>query len=170
MIKEIEKINFANSLLIWYKKHKRDLPWRKTKDPYKIWVSEIILQQTRIDQGISYYRNFIEKFPNIQSLANSSEKNVLKNWEGLGYYSRAINMLYNAKKIVWEKKKMPSTFEELIKLKGVGEYTAAAISSICFCCLSNSLEIESNISRSENSNPWSKNLLRILLIFVAVDI
>ena len=131
MIKEIEKIKFAKSILIWYKKHKRDLPWRKTKDPYKIWVSEIILQQTRIDQGISYYRNFIEKFPNIQSLANSSEKKVLKNWEGLGYYSRAIRMLYNAKKIVGEKKKMPSTFAELIKLKGVGEYTAAAISSIC---------------------------------------
>ena len=132
MIKEIEKINFAKSILTWYKKHRRDLPWRKTKDPYKIWVSEIILQQTRIDQGISYYINFIEKFPDIQSLAHSSEKKVLKNWEGLGYYSRAINMLYNAKKIVSEKKKMPTTFTELIKLKGVGEYTAAAISSICF--------------------------------------
>ena len=114
MIKEIEKINFAKSILIWYKKHKRDLPWRKTKDPYKIWVSEIILQQTRIDQGISYYRNFIEKFPNIQSLANSSEKNVLKNWEGLGYYSRAINMLYNAKRIVGEKKKCPAHLQSLL--------------------------------------------------------
>ena len=132
MIQEIEKIKFHKSILNWYKKNKRDLPWRKTKDPYKIWVSEIILQQTRIDQGISYYKNFITKFPDIKSLAQSNEKKVLKNWEGLGYYSRAMNMLYSAKKIVNEKKEMPSTFKEIIKLKGVGEYTAAAISSICF--------------------------------------
>ena len=132
MIKKIEKIKFATSILTWYKKHKRDLPWRKTKDPYKIWVSEIILQQTRMDQGLNYYTNFIKKFPNIRSLARSNKKNVLKAWEGLGYYSRAINMLYNAKKIIDSKKKFPESFSELIKLKGVGEYTAAAISSICF--------------------------------------
>ena len=130
MITKNENDYFAKKLLKWYEKNKRDLPWRKTKDFYKIWVSEIILQQTRIDQGINYYLNFIKKFPNIKSLAKSNDENVLKAWEGLGYYNRAINMLISAKSIVNEK--TPSSYDELIKLKGIGEYTAAAISSICF--------------------------------------
>ena len=131
MITKNENDYFAKKLLKWYEKNKRDLPWRKTKDFYKIWVSEIILQQTRIDQGINYYLNFIKKFPNIKSLAKSNDENVLKAWEGLGYYNRAINMLISAKSIVNDKK-TPSSYDELIKLKGIGEYTAAAISSICF--------------------------------------
>ena len=88
----------------WYKKNKRDLIWRKTKNPYKIWVSEIILQQTKISVGTKYYLNFIKKFPNLESLSRCSEKEILKIWEGLGYYSRAINMLKTAKKLVKNKK------------------------------------------------------------------
>ena len=131
MIKKISSAKFSKSILLWYKTNKRDLPWRDTKDPYKIWVSEVILQQTRIDQGINYYINFINNFPDLESLAKSSKKKVLKNWEGLGYYSRATNMLDNAKKIIHEQKTFPKNYTELIKLKGIGEYTAAAISSIC---------------------------------------
>ena len=122
---------FSKLILNWYEKNKRDLPWRKTKEPYKIWVSEIILQQTKISQGTKYYFNFIEKFPDLESLASSTESNVLKIWEGLGYYSRAINMLKNAKLLTQNKKKIPDNYNELIKLKGIGDYTAAAISSIC---------------------------------------
>ncbi|OUV54951.1 MAG: A/G-specific adenine glycosylase [Flavobacteriales bacterium TMED113] len=132
MITKNENKYFAKALLKWYKKNKRDLPWRRTKDPYKIWVSEIILQQTRIDQGINYYLNFIEKFPNIESLAKANDEDVLKIWEGLGYYNRAMNMLHSARQVVKGNKKIPNTYNELIKLKGIGEYTAAAISSICF--------------------------------------
>ena len=87
---------FSQLILHWYKKNKRNLPWRKTKDPYKIWVSEIILQQTQISQGTNYYLNLIKTFPNLKSLSKSTESNVLKIWEGLGYYSRAINMLNNS--------------------------------------------------------------------------
>ena len=118
-------------ILKWYKKNKRDLIWRKTKNPYKIWVSEIILQQTKISVGTKYYLSFIKKFPNLESLSKGSEKEILKIWEGLGYYSRAINMLKTAKTLVENKKKFPSSYESLIKLKGVGDYTASAISSIC---------------------------------------
>jgi len=122
---------FSQLILHWYKKNKRNLPWRKTKEPYKIWVSEIILQQTQISQGINYYLNFIKTFPNLKSLSKSTESNVLKTWEGLGYYSRAINMLNNAKLLVKQNKTFPNNYNELIKLKGIGEYTASAISSIC---------------------------------------
>tara|TARA_Y100001968_G_scaffold266075_1_gene255433 strand:- start:178 stop:1245 length:1068 start_codon:yes stop_codon:yes gene_type:complete len=131
MIQKIDKNIFAKSILTWYKENKRELPWRKTKDPYKIWISEIILQQTRVKQGIHYYNNFIKTFPDVESLSKSEKKDVLKIWEGLGYYSRAINILDNAKKI-GKTKNFPNNFEELLKLKGVGEYTASAISSICF--------------------------------------
>ena len=122
---------FSELILKWYKTNKRNLPWRETKDPYKIWVSEIILQQTQISQGTKYYFNFIKKFPNLKTLAQSSEKQVLKIWEGLGYYSRAINILKNAKFLIEKDKGFPNKYTELIKLKGVGEYTASAISSIC---------------------------------------
>ena len=89
-------MNFSNKLIDWYNSNKRDLPWRRTKDPYKIWVSEIILQQTRIEQGEKYYHKFLKKYPNITYLANTNNNELLKTWEGLGYYSRALNMLKTA--------------------------------------------------------------------------
>lgn len=119
-------------LLAWYEKNKRKLPWRKTSEPYKIWVSEIILQQTQIKTGIEYYQYFIKRFPNIQSLANANEVEILQIWQGLGYYNRALNMLVTAKIIITKYNgKFPVKYSDLIKLKGIGNYTAAAISSIC---------------------------------------
>ena len=125
-------MNFSNKLIEWYNLNKRDLPWRLTKDPFKIWVSEIILQQTRIEQGKKYYHRFLRKYPNIPSLAKTTDKELLKIWEGLGYYSRALNM-YKTAKIVLKKYNgiFPSTYSELIDLPGIGDYTASAISSIC---------------------------------------
>tara|TARA_B100000900_G_C20476014_1_gene673432 strand:- start:15 stop:1076 length:1062 start_codon:yes stop_codon:yes gene_type:complete len=125
------KKKISESIINWYHINKRDLPWRKTKNSYKIWVSEIILQQTKISQGINYYNEFISKFPNLESLAKSNDSEILKVWQGLGYYNRALNMLKNAKILCNEKKKFPKSYNELIKLKGIGEYTASAISSIC---------------------------------------
>lgn len=120
-------------LLEWYQANKREMPWRKTEDPYKIWISEIMLQQTRVDTVIPYYNRFLEAFPDVQSLAGADQQQVLKQWEGLGYYSRARNM-HVAAKTVTEKYdgNMPGSYDELIKLKGIGPYTAAAISSIAF--------------------------------------
>lgn len=124
---------FANQLINWYEENKRDLPWRKTKDPYRIWLSEIILQQTRVAQGLPYYERFVEQFPSIYDLANASETEVLRLWQGLGYYSRARNLHACAKAVVNELGgKFPSEFNELLKLKGIGRYTAAAISSSAF--------------------------------------
>jgi len=123
---------FSVHLLNWYNAYKRDLPWRQTKDPYQIWISEIILQQTRVDQGLPYYMAFLEKFPNVRALAEAEEKEVLKSWQGLGYYSRARNLHHTAKVIAGDGGKFPRTYREILKLKGVGSYTAAAISSICF--------------------------------------
>ncbi|WP_299528463.1 A/G-specific adenine glycosylase [uncultured Lutibacter sp.] len=126
-------MKFSNQLVLWYLSNKRDLPWRATVNPYKIWLSEIILQQTRVDQGMSYYLKFIENFPTINELASASEEQVLKLWQGLGYYSRARNLHFSAKYIVYELNgEFPLTYNELIKLKGVGDYTASAIASICF--------------------------------------
>ena len=117
----------------WYRLNKRDLPWRETNDPYKIWLSEIILQQTRVDQGLSYYNKFLDEFPNIDSLAKANEQQVLSLWQGLGYYSRARNLHFTAKTISNELNgQFPQSFELLKKLKGVGEYTAAAIASFSF--------------------------------------
>ncbi|MBT6170580.1 MAG: A/G-specific adenine glycosylase [Flavobacteriaceae bacterium] len=122
--------SFSNNLISWYRINKRDLPWRNTKDPYKIWLSEIILQQTKIAQGLPYYNRFIKKYPNVQVLAGASEKEVLKLWEGLGYYSRARNLHKTAKIIVTNLEGIfPSTYKNLIKLPGIGDYTASAISS-----------------------------------------
>ncbi|HZH71749.1 MAG TPA: A/G-specific adenine glycosylase [Mariniphaga sp.] len=117
----------------WYNKNKRNLPWRTTTDPYKIWLSEVILQQTRVEQGISYYYKFINSFPDVFSLANAGEEEVLKLWMGLGYYSRARN-LHKSAKIIAEKHEgfFPRTYNEILSLKGVGSYTAAAIASIAF--------------------------------------
>src|ERR1035437_2380266 len=126
-------MNFTKILAKWYEKNKRDLPWRRTKDPYRIWVSEIILQQTRIEQGWDYYLRFLEKFPILRALASSDEEEVLKLWQGLGYYSRARNMHAVAKQIMnLHQGIFPKTYEEIRKLKGIGDYTAAAISSIAF--------------------------------------
>ncbi len=117
----------------WYQLNARKLPWRETKDPYKIWVSEIILQQTRVAQGLSYYIRFIDAFPDILSLSKAPEDLVLKRWEGLGYYSRARNMMFAANQIVdLHQGVFPNQYHEIIKLKGIGPYTAAAISSFAF--------------------------------------
>jgi A/G-specific adenine glycosylase len=117
----------------WYKKNKRDLPMRATRDPYKIWVSEIVMQQTRMNQGLPYYLRFIEAFPTVADLAAAPEDAVLKLWQGLGYYSRARNLQGSARYIVEHLGgEMPGDFKGLLKLKGVGKYTAAAIASICY--------------------------------------
>jgi A/G-specific adenine glycosylase len=125
---------FPNTeLLQWYKSVKRDLPWRQTKDPYKVWISEIILQQTRVNQGLPYYERFIAAFPKVENLANADEDQVLKLWEGLGYYSRARNLHFTAKIVANELSgTFPNTYKGLLELKGVGPYTAAAIGSISF--------------------------------------
>ncbi|WKD85620.1 Adenine DNA glycosylase [Polaribacter huanghezhanensis] len=126
-------MKFSNQLIYWYLQKDRDLPWRKTKNSYFIWLSEIMLQQTRVHQGLSYYSTFTKEFPTVFDLANASESKVLKLWQGLGYYSRARNLHYSAKYIANELNgEFPSTYEEIKKLKGVGDYTASAISSICF--------------------------------------
>jgi len=126
-------MKFSNLLILWYLQNKRDLPWRETINPYKIWLSEIILQQTRVDQGMSYYYKFVEKYPTVEALAKASEEAILKDWQGLGYYSRARNLHFSAKHIVNKLKgEFPTTYSEIIKLKGVGDYTASAIASISF--------------------------------------
>ncbi len=120
-------------LLEWYNSNKKDLPWRLNNRPYEVWISEIILQQTRVNQGLSYYLNFIEKFKTLEDLAKSSEEEVLKQWEGLGYYSRARNIHFTAKNIFFDLNNVfPNSFNTLLLLKGIGKYTAAAIASICF--------------------------------------
>lgn len=120
---------FSKKITHWYKQNKRELPWRKTQNPYLIWVSEIILQQTRVAQGYDYYERFVERFPNYQSLAQAPEKEVLNYWQGLGYYSRARNMHKAAQSI---KDRFPSTYKDVLALKGVGDYTAAAICSFAY--------------------------------------
>uniref|UniRef100_UPI0032178D8F A/G-specific adenine glycosylase n=1 Tax=uncultured Draconibacterium sp. TaxID=1573823 RepID=UPI0032178D8F len=124
---------FSNKIHQWYSNNKRDLPWRNSKDPYHIWISEIILQQTRIAQGTNYYLRFIKTFPTIVDLANAHEDEVLKLWQGLGYYSRARNLHATAKTIVNSYEAVfPEEYDDIIKLKGIGPYTAAAIASIAF--------------------------------------
>lgn len=121
---------FSEKVVEWYMEHKRDLPWRNTADPYKIWLSEIILQQTRVSQGLPYYLRFIEKFPDVYLLAAASEQEILRLWQGLGYYSRARNLHKCAKEVVATfNGRFPTSFSELLKLPGIGEYTAAAIAS-----------------------------------------
>ena len=129
----IRKNLFSEKLIDWYHVNHRDLPWRKTRDPYKIWLSEIILQQTRVAQGLPYYMEFVKTFPTVFDLAKAPEKKVLRLWQGLGYYSRARNLHRCAKDIIKNYKgEFPSSFEELQKLQGIGLYTAAAIASIAF--------------------------------------
>jgi A/G-specific adenine glycosylase len=124
---------FSEKLISWYKGNYRPLPWRNIRDPYKIWLSEIILQQTRVAQGLPYYKKFVEKYPSIHALASADEQEILRLWQGLGYYSRARNLLKCARQIVNSYNgKFPGSYCELLKLPGVGKYTAAAIASFAF--------------------------------------
>ncbi len=124
---------FSNSLIHWYLNNKRDLPWRNTNNPYNIWLSEIMLQQTRVAQGLPYYLDFISTFPTVFDLAKAPEEKVLKHWQGLGYYSRARNLHFTAQFVAKELNgEFPNNYKELLKLKGIGEYTAAAIASFSF--------------------------------------
>ena len=126
-------MSFSREIIHWYRANKRALPWRETNDPYCIWLSEVILQQTRVAQGTPYYFKFLKAFPTVFDLANASEEAVLKLWQGLGYYSRARNLHAAAQYVAFELNgAFPSTYKELLALKGVGDYTASAIASICF--------------------------------------
>lgn len=126
-------MHFSDILISWYSKYKRELPWRNTVSPYRVWLSEIILQQTRVAQGLGYYNKFVASYPKVEDLANDSEDNVLKLWQGLGYYSRARNLHATAKVVSSQFNGVfPVSYDEIIKLKGVGAYTAAAISSFCY--------------------------------------
>jgi len=125
--------DFLNKLLSWYQANARDFPFRLTRDPYLIWLSEVIMQQTRIEQGVPYYNKFVKVFPTVHDLACASEEEVLKQWQGLGYYTRARNLHSTANEVVEKYSgKFPETYEGLMALKGVGDYTAAAIASVCF--------------------------------------
>lgn len=124
--------NFSEILINWYREHKRELPWRESSDPYLIWISEIILQQTRVVQGYDYFIRFIKRFPDVTSLAEADEDEVMKFWQGLGYYSRARNLHAAARSMNGV---FPKTYPEVLALKGVGEYTAAAICSFAIICL-----------------------------------
>lgn len=120
-------------IIEWYRVNKRELPWRQTSDPYHIWLSEVILQQTRVAQGLAYYHRFLEKFPTVHQLAQAPQDEVLEVWQGLGYYSRARNLHAAAKYVAFECKGVfPSNYDSLLKLKGIGKYTAAAIASFAF--------------------------------------
>ncbi|RAV28116.1 A/G-specific adenine glycosylase [Sinomicrobium soli] len=126
-------MNFSKTITDWYRTYKRDLPWRKTTDPYCIWLSEIMLQQTRVEQGLPYYLKFTAAYPTVFDLAAAPEDEVLKLWQGLGYYSRARNLHHTARYVAEELGgRFPSSYKELLKLKGIGDYTASAIASISF--------------------------------------
>ena len=126
-------MDFTNLLINWYLRHKRDLPWRHTQDPYQIWLSEIMLQQTRVAQGMPYFLAFTHAFPTVFDLAKASEEQVLKLWQGLGYYSRARNLHKTAQFVAFELGgKFPDNYKSLLELKGVGDYTAAAIASFSY--------------------------------------
>ena len=126
-------LNFSKKLVSWYLENKKILPWRSTDNPYFIWLSEILLQQTRVEQGLQYYNNFIYRFPEIKSLAEAKEEEILKLWQGLGYYSRARNLHFASKQIINDYNgEFPDKYEDILKLKGIGPYSAAAIASIAF--------------------------------------
>ena len=119
-------------VLKWYQSENREMPWRGESDPYKVWLSEIMLQQTQVSTVIDYYHRWLKRFPTFKDVANASQDEVLKHWEGLGYYSRARNFHKSCMTLVKEKRDIPQSIEEFIQLKGVGEYIAAAVQSICF--------------------------------------
>jgi len=148
-------MSFQSEIVKWYLENKRDLPWRDTTDPYVIWLSEIILQQTRVEQGKPYFLKFLEHFPNVAAFASASEEQVLKLWQGLGYYSRGRNMLYTARYVVEHHGgRFPTSYSQLIKLKGVGAYTAAAISSF---------------SSNEQQAVVDGNVYRVLARYFGID-
>jgi len=132
MNKNSARSSFSKSLLSWFEKEKRPLPFRKSKDPYKVWLSEIILQQTQMETGISYYNKFIARFPNVGDLAKADQEEVYSIWQGLGYYNRAKNLHKTATIVSKNKGRFPEKYKNLIELPGVGKYTASAIASICF--------------------------------------
>ncbi|MGF1923318.1 MAG: A/G-specific adenine glycosylase [Bacteroidia bacterium] len=139
-------MSFQENIIAWYEVNKRSLPWRDTKDAYVIWLSEIILQQTRVEQGLPYFKRFLNHFPSVKDFASAGEDEVLKLWQGLGYYSRGRNMLSTAQQIVEEYNGVfPTEYKQLIKLKGVGDYTAAAISS--FSVNENVAVLDGNVFR-----------------------
>ena len=144
----------TTALLEWYKKEKRDLPWRNTNDPYAIWLSEVILQQTRVDQGMAYYHKLLGHYPTVNDLANAHQDEVLSLWQGLGYYSRGRNLHATAKKIQ-ELGNFPSTYTSLLELKGIGPYTAAAIASFAF---------------NERVAVLDGNVFRVITRFLASDL
>ena len=166
---------FAAKIVEWYQSHQRILPWRATQDPYRIWLSEIILQQTRVDQGLPYYLKFVERFPDVGSLASAKQDEVLRFWQGLGYYSRARN-LHRCSGIIVDRYKgsFPSSLEELESLPGIGNYTAAAIASIAFQrpvaavdgnayrVLSRFFGIEADVSSSEGQKLFREFANRII--------
>jgi A/G-specific adenine glycosylase len=134
MFNKVDKMAFAKKLLLWNSnQNNRPMPWKGEKDPYKIWLSEIILQQTRVEQGWEYYNRFVATFPDIKKLAKAPEEKIFKLWEGLGYYTRCKNLIATAKFIAKEKQGVfPNTYDEILSLRGVGPYTAAAIASFAF--------------------------------------
>lgn len=171
-----EKIKtFQETFLTWYHKEKRNLPWRATNDPYAIWISEIMLQQTRVETVIGYFYRFMEQFPTIQDLAAAEEQKLLKVWEGLGYYSRARNLKAAAQQIVAEfDGEMPKSIEEIRSLKGIGPYTAGAIGSIAFGLPEPAIDgnvmrvvsrlfcIEADIAKASSRAPFDEAMRRII--------
>lgn len=146
---------FSKTLIHWYSNNKRNLPWRQTRNPYYIWLSEIILQQTQVKQGLPYYEAFVAEFPSIFHLAKADESKVLKLWQGLGYYSRARNLHATAKYIISAfDGEFPNNYKDLLKLKGIGDYTASAIASICF---------------NENTAVVDGNVYRVLSRYFGID-
>lgn len=126
-------LHIGDKILKWYEVHGRDLPFRKTKDPYKIWICEIVFQQTRISQGLNHYENFVKRFPDVKTLSEANSEEVMLYWKGLGYYSRALNIHKASKQIMQDFDGVfPKNYDDILSLKGIGKYTAAAISSICF--------------------------------------
>lgn len=168
-------MQFSKQLISWYLRSKRDLPWRKTRDPYFIWLSEIMLQQTRVAQGLPYYESFVSAFPTVFDLANATEEQVLKLWQGLGYYSRARNLHFTAKYIAATfNGEFPNNYKDLLALKGVGDYTAAAIASFSFNeavpvvdgnvyrVLSRIFDIETDISNASAKKEFQKLALQLM--------
>lgn len=168
-------MEFSNKLISWYLQHKRDLPWRETQNPYYIWLSEIMLQQTRVAQGLPYFIKFTTAFPTVFDLANASEEAVLKLWQGLGYYSRARNLHKTAQIVAFEMNGIfPENYTNLLKLKGIGDYTAAAIASFSynecvpvvdgnvFRVLSRYFDVENDISIQSTKKVFAALALKLM--------